>query len=410
MGILSRLVLALTSFTASLAMLEAIARHYFPFPEVKWPTQFSPRVGFTFVPHSQVRWSNFIDFSSVQTANSLGFLDDEPPTAPKASDEYRVVFIGDSFVEAAQVPIAHKVHRLVERELNNQGISKRVSVSAFGYSGAGTASELPFYTEFARPLTPDLVVLVFIRNDLANNSALLEAIRNGWSPHKAPRPAYEIRDAQPYLLPIAADWQSEVDPDPSERMIPLWKYLGDTYLKWSALYRWGAARAFWNIKIEETAHTQVERIGHLRSIPEFAQKLAGWRYPEDLDLDLMFFAKSMPEAFTDALTFTRAALQTLKHETTRDNAKLVVLIDQGCYQTDTDLKELRTERAIEPELLGRRVERILNELEIPFINFREALNMRGIDTVSYSHDGHWSEIGHREAARALIPFIKDSIR
>lgn len=93
----------------------------------------------------------------------------------------------------------------------------RLSASAFGYSGTGQLNQLPFYDHFARHQKPALVVLVFVSNDFANNSTILEAIRNGWHPDHPPRVfarsdaangGYSIIDIDPqwqkHLLPKSA--------------------------------------------------------------------------------------------------------------------------------------------------------------------------------------------------------------
>jgi hypothetical protein len=39
-----------------------------------------------------------------------------------------------------------------------------------------------------------------------------------------------------------------------------------------------------------TFEVYTKRIEYLRRFPEFAKKLEGWRYLDDLDMDSMFFA------------------------------------------------------------------------------------------------------------------------
>ena len=77
-----------------------------------------------------------------------------------------------------------------------------------GYSGTGQTNQLAFYDHFGAELKPDVVVLVVVNNDLANNSAALESIRNGWHPLKPPRLFFhrERSQASFHPLPIAEDW------------------------------------------------------------------------------------------------------------------------------------------------------------------------------------------------------------
>ena len=92
--------------------------------------------------------------------------------------------IGDSYVEALQVPIADKFHvrleELAARELRHLD----VTTSAFGVSGTGQVNQLAYYDEFARYLRPALLVLVFVPNDFMNNAPILEGLRQGMDPDR----------------------------------------------------------------------------------------------------------------------------------------------------------------------------------------------------------------------------------
>jgi len=71
------------------------------------------------------------------------------------------------------VAIADKFHvrleKMAARELPHLGITTQ----AYGIANTGQINQLPFYDEYARHLTPKLVVLVFYRNDFGNNLTAL---------------------------------------------------------------------------------------------------------------------------------------------------------------------------------------------------------------------------------------------
>jgi hypothetical protein len=71
------------------------------FARIEWPDRVDPVAGFIFEPNAEVRWTNHLDYWVAERTNSLGFLDSEP-AVPKPSDRFRVLLVGDSFVEAAQ--------------------------------------------------------------------------------------------------------------------------------------------------------------------------------------------------------------------------------------------------------------------------------------------------------------------
>ncbi|HKV54201.1 MAG TPA: SGNH/GDSL hydrolase family protein [Candidatus Binataceae bacterium] len=96
----------------------------------------------------------------------------------------RVAVLGDSFVEAQQVPEEITVCAVIERELTNslpdfaRGRDKnikRVEIMNFGVDGYGTAQEFFTLTRDVWQFSPDIVVLVFFPgNDVRNNSVVLE--------------------------------------------------------------------------------------------------------------------------------------------------------------------------------------------------------------------------------------------
>lgn len=71
-----------------------------------------------------------------------------------------------------------------------------------------------------------------------------------------------------------------------------------------------------------------------------------------------------------------------------------------------DLQTLKTNRKMLDAGLAKRVEAILVELTIPFVDLRKHLDRKGIGSVSFSHDVHWTREGHQEASNALLPEVE----
>lgn len=144
-----------------------------PFLKNQWLSRFDPQLGFVFVPGATIRQTNHLEFWGENRVNGLGFLDREPPS-PGAHEGCRITFFGDSFVEAVQVPIDKKFHVRLEKAWNKISKNRRIETMAFGYSGTGQANQLPWF-DLAEPYRPDVIVLVFVSNDFANNNVWLEA-------------------------------------------------------------------------------------------------------------------------------------------------------------------------------------------------------------------------------------------
>ncbi len=84
--------------------------------------------------------------------------------------------IGDSFVEAREVPIDDKFHVRLEELAADELPHLNITTSAFGIEATGQVHQLPFYDEYARLLCPKLLVLVFVRNDFRENLSVPEAL------------------------------------------------------------------------------------------------------------------------------------------------------------------------------------------------------------------------------------------
>jgi lysophospholipase L1-like esterase len=145
------------------AAMEGIVRWKFPQPtglthqdkyglNMHWAgiTRFVPRYGHT------------VSF------NSFGMRDREHEVE-KAPGDFRVLVMGDSFMEAFQVPFEASMPALLEQSLA-AGAARRVEVINAGVSGWGTDDELRYYEMYARRMKPDLVVVAMtLHNDVSDN-------------------------------------------------------------------------------------------------------------------------------------------------------------------------------------------------------------------------------------------------
>ena len=141
-----------------------------PFATNSLPSQFIPGTGRIRKPFAEMRTTNAVDFWTVSRTNSWGFLDREPIGRRRASASCHVAMIGDSFVEGREVAIPDKFHVQLEALAARERPDWNVTTSAFGMSATEQMGQLGYYDAFARRLRPKLVVLVFARNDFADNA------------------------------------------------------------------------------------------------------------------------------------------------------------------------------------------------------------------------------------------------
>ena len=106
--------------------------------------------------------------------NSAGFRDEEWPIA-KPENEFRIAVLGDSFVEALQVPVDACFVERVESALkvNSALAGKTPNVMNLGVSGYGTGHELLLLRDRIADYKPDVVVVAILTgNDLRDNSRI----------------------------------------------------------------------------------------------------------------------------------------------------------------------------------------------------------------------------------------------
>ncbi|RME58557.1 hypothetical protein D6779_06250 [Candidatus Parcubacteria bacterium] len=376
---------------------ELYFRREMPFISTVWPTHFDDRYGFNFEPNAEVRWTNLADYWVSERTNSLGFLDREPPVKEKGEDVCRVVFIGDSFVEAAQVPLRDKFH-IVFESMANQSLRTgfRYETIAFGYSGAGQINELPFYDVFAKSFEPDVLVLVFVVNDFANNSPELESVRNGWHPYHPPRLFYAFdRERNSYtVIPIDPMWmdyllpKSIFVPTPQNRV-------GQWLQNKSYLYAWLSSRYNFMFRASKMAEIYRNRMVSLEKQGLVSADVFGTWDPRLKNMDIMFDENALPPVFQDAIALTGKAFDEFQARSDRDRFSLVVLSVADVH-------------ARYPVMFSR-LASLLSERHIPLVDQYEYLQRKGHDpdAAHFRYDGHWNEDGHRWAAEALLEYFKE---
>lgn len=109
--------------------------------------------------------------------NSEGYFDHDY-SHDRPEGVYRIVVIGDSYVEAAQVPLSRSFHKLVESDLNSgaaaSGIRPRIEVIALGSSGTGQVEHFKVLRERATLYQPHLVAVALCSNDFCDDDPNLK--------------------------------------------------------------------------------------------------------------------------------------------------------------------------------------------------------------------------------------------
>jgi hypothetical protein len=153
-------LIALAWLAAALAAAELAAR--------TWPRKPDRRtyVEADSVLHHRLKPSHTATRRGVSfRTNALGLKDREYPPA-KPADVFRILILGDSFVEGFGLPVEDTMPKQLESELSRRRCRARVEVVNGGVAGYSPILEYLFLKHAGLALAPDLVVLAFDMTDV----------------------------------------------------------------------------------------------------------------------------------------------------------------------------------------------------------------------------------------------------
>lgn len=122
------------------------------------------------------------EFSNVVCLNSVGLHDVDHERVKKAGVR-RVLIVGDSYVDAAQVPLDKTFFRRLEADWNASHAREPIEVIAVGHADSGQAEQLPLLDSALRD-KPDVVLCFFHTNDPRDNERYLRTPGLGHEPRR----------------------------------------------------------------------------------------------------------------------------------------------------------------------------------------------------------------------------------
>lgn len=171
-GSVLRLILVVVSVFIGLSLCEVTMRA-FQLGNTRTLSLYNDRI-FKLPPH--IRFMNYNEHKNLVETNNLGFHDRERQAT---NDNYRILFLGDSFVEGRQVETENLFTSLLEKKLTRDG--QRIEVINGGVPGTGTPAQYVMWKEYLEPrIKVDHVVLCFfVGNDLIDNNFELVSSTSG---------------------------------------------------------------------------------------------------------------------------------------------------------------------------------------------------------------------------------------
>lgn len=368
-----------------------------PFIETSSPfLHFVDGVGPIRKPNSELRfadWNN--DNFVVSRANSLGFLDREPVSPERAAAACHIAFIGDSFVESKEVPIADKFHVRLEEIAARELPRLDITTQAYGISNTGQINQLPFYDEYALHMNPKLLILVFYLNDFSDNSIATQALKYGADPDRMPfMSAQRDERGAMKLRPPDSEFQQFMLPSRPQRWYGrAWKRI----IQVSYFAKWLHTKGI---------QTWVDH--HPRPTAAWADMIAErpccswlpdvWQHGERGFIERHQFAENnLPPIYEDMLEYTAFGIEQFKRRTDRDGVRLAIL------STTADMG-MRGDPQFD------RLNAIAEAHGIPVISDYAYIVKQGHDewNLRWHANIHWNATGHQRVAEAILEWLKSN--
>ncbi len=417
-AVLRGAALSVSGALAALLLLEMTVRVLGLAPPAGDPGWFwkipDAQYGWSHQPNAVGRWFNPHNEYNVEvTINSKGLRDLELEYT-KSADEFRILLLGDSYVEGMRVKLEQTFGKVLEQRLAamHQEISSPIvfRVINAGVSAWGTDQALLWFRNEGFKYEADLVILGFFPgNDFMNNSEALETANIGsvrkpfftltggelqlqyypFDPAQAPKSA-ALSTARP---------TATAEPAPAQS-------LRQWLQRHSALYRF--VMPMLRESIPPLARLLV-RGGLLEPGQETTDAALA---PDYIPVAYGVYRRPPTEEWESAFSLTNALLRALDKEVSAAGARLAVVILTSQEQINSDLWEATILRypAMQPydwnlEQPNRVLYGILDGANIPYLDLLPIFRTYSDGPLHLRHDGHWTPTAERLAGDSVADFV-----
>jgi len=318
----------------------------------------------------------------------------------KPAGTFRVLLLGDSFLEAYTVALRDRVAEVAAKILQSE--HRPVEVVALGTGGYSTDQELLWLESEGFRYHPDLVVVLFCTNDIWYN--------NRADYPRGMKPVFRVKDDSLVLtnVPVPHPTASAA-PEPES---PVGRFL--------AAKRFAGRRS----RLYRLAQRAVRRSVWLQSVmtrwglmggPLGGAETSNGRVTVPLEYTV-FADRLSPEA-DSAVAVTERLLAEMQRQVRASGAQLVAMLvppNEALYPPGAPQSThfVRVPPFGDPYRANERVRTICDRAGIAcvdptarFVAVAESLAPRGRLLV-FEEDEHWNEQGHRVAASALADIVR----
>ncbi len=361
--------LILLGIVVSLLLVEFLLR-IFSHPETTLKFYDNPVFGSALVPNQEGLFvSETKEYSSKVKVNSQGWPDIEHNLA-KPEDIYRMLILGDSFVENFQVPLEKRFFRQLQDKLGN-----KFEIIAMGRGNTGTGSQYLTLKNYGLKYKPDLVIHMFYEaNDVKNNSSSMQN--------------------DPFLPYFKIDaFDNLVELPHSQR----------------SLRKLAALKEFL------TNFRVIKLILKVRqNMMENREKLKSG-YP----IDYHIYDKDYSEEYTKSWEVTKRLILRTKMEVENSGSRYIFIAIPGSEQIRKNVQETiiksypkfsldNIDFEKPDQILKAFCEKEKIECYFMLSSFKEYMNSKPQSQLYYFYDGHWNETGTNLAALFLYQIISQN--
>ena len=343
---------------------------------------------------------------SPDIVNSFGFVDKYRD--PKDTSKTRIIIVGDSFVSGTSLASN------IEKMLNAQYPGHQFEVIPMAFPGIGLGNMYSFVEQYGLQFHPSVVVAVFNSSTFANDSSMLEAMKLRGHPDHPVRLFFDVNDGECSKIPIDPDFEKyKLKELPSVRQKTIYTAIEgglERLLGRSFAFSWlkdivsqGDEQGFLR-EDKEFAY----RYYQLASMPRIGKMLEGWSFPDDLDMNSMFWTATdkMPPVFIHALEDTKCALHAFDDLAYSNNFKFMLAITDDCtipselVVREFEFRSKHTKRIFIEQEYKNKIVALVKETRTPFVDLYSQFQGKSLE-LHYFNDIHWNEDGIKTAANGI---------
>lgn len=382
-------------------------------PGFFWETN-NPLTGWRLIPNAEGRWFNpMFEYDTHVKVNARALRTPETIDYEKPPGVYRVLVLGDSFVEAAQVDLEESFPQQLARLLQEHGLQAEV-INA-GVGGWGNDQELIWLREEGSKYKPDLVLLtVFPRNDFMNNYQPLESANMGANL----KPYFRLENGKlvaelfpfdPAQAPPVEHKRKVVQVEP----LPLGPLtaVGEWLQQHSAFYR------YFDPRIRLAAPRFAALLSHSGLIKPGGELKRSAQGEDYYPIAYDVYNPQPTEEWRQAFTLSEVIYAEIKRTANDMGAATAAVLIAAPEQVITQNWQKIVQE--NPPMQGRswslgfptqKAAELLKAAGIPTLDTLALFRQRQAagDKLHFADDGHWTRLGHALAARAIFNFVSSS--